>query len=61
MISRRHLLRVLEREREAHAQERARLLAVICELAGKPQAAPVQLRAVPTLREPKPDDGFIDV
>jgi hypothetical protein len=40
MISKRSLLRLLEREREAHAAERARLIDTLCNLAGKPWTLP---------------------
>lgn len=35
-MTKRALIRILEREREAHAMERSRLLEMICHLAGKP-------------------------
>lgn len=37
-MTNRVLLRILERERQAFATERAQLLDVICRLAGQPQA-----------------------
>lgn len=39
-MTKRHLLRILEREREAHAAERTRLVDTICRLAGKPNPEP---------------------
>lgn len=39
-MTKRQLLRMLEREREAHAAERARLIDQICNLSGRPWTLP---------------------
>jgi hypothetical protein len=45
--SKRQLLRMLEREREAHAAERARLIDQICNLSGRPWSpAPASMPTV---------------
>lgn len=51
-MTKRHLLRVLEREREAHAAERARLIETLCTLAGKPLPPKEIYRSIP-VDEPK--------
>jgi hypothetical protein len=54
-MTNRSLLRMLEREREAHMQERQRLIDTICHLAGKPWTpAPIDLVSEP---EPESEDN----
>lgn len=52
------LLRILEREREAFAAERQRLVDVICNLSGKPWTLPP--RPITENREPQ-EDPFRDL
>lgn len=52
--SKRQLLRMLEREREAAAIERARLIDQICNLSGTPWTLPPRPHVEPT---PDPDAG----
>lgn len=53
MNSKRSLLRILEREREAHAAERQRLIDTICHLSGRPWTP-----APADMRHNEPDDEF---
>lgn len=54
-MTKRSLLRILEREREAHAAERARLIDTICHLSGRPWTpSPADMRVEPEdLSEPE--------
>ncbi len=57
MISKRALLRTLEREREAFVLERAHLIDVICHLSRNPWTLPPREKSVP---EP-PDEVELDL
>lgn len=52
-MTKRNLLRMLEREREAFAAERARLIDQICALSGKPWTLPPR----PVADTPEPDEN----
>jgi hypothetical protein len=57
-MTKRTLLRMIERERQAFAAERAQLLSTICTLAGNSKAAPIPPAPAPApeKREASDDD-----